>query len=482
MAVGSLLVLVACNHQGKRYQKASDLFEEGVRLREQHLSEDAADRFLQALDGLRRCETNDKTLSLDGKLKDNLGAMYYKHGLFADAFQMHQQAVGRFKQISDSAGLMTALRNCGRVSCSLEQFTQAKQYYDSAFQIATLLADTAMLNDLYLEIGRDYYLPTGNYPKAIDFVAQAKDGGLQGNDLDIANMTLGVLCYYTDDYAMAKEYLSEALRSDKAGLKMSVYQTLYAIAYNEGQYRQAMEYQDLFAENMMLADKEHGGETLQRLKAEYDLKVQKSEMEILQRTRSLRLYLIIALIVIALLVVMLIVRKKVADSRIAMEQFRGQMERDQNRIHALVSDMENLIRTNEELRRNHQTLSQKELLMTSQILMRNKVYATAQSLSEQVTAESLNFALSDDEWADFIGLTDLVFDGFSQRLLTLYPKLGKWDVRICCLSKNGFSNQVISILLDTQTDSYYRRKTRIKQMKMNLGEDNRSFDEIVNAV
>ena len=120
--------------------------------------------------------------------------------------------------------------------------------------------------------------------------------------------------------------------------------------------------------------------------------------------------------------------------------------------------------------------------MTNQILIRNKVYAIAQSLSEQVTAESLNFSLSDDEWADFIGLTDLVFDGFSQRLLTLCLKLGKWDVRICCLSKNGFSNQVMSILLNTQTDSFYKRKTRIKQMKMNLGENNRSFKEIVNAV
>jgi hypothetical protein len=144
--------------------------------------------------------------------------------------------------------------------------------------------------------------------------------------------------------------------------------------------------------------------------------------------------------------------------------------------------MENLIRTNDDLRRDRQTLSQKDLLMTSKIMGRNKVYTTAQSLGDQVTADTMNFALSDDDWADFISLTDLVYDGFSQRLLELYPKLGKWDVRICCLSKNGFSNQVISILLDTQTESYYRRKTRIKQMKMNLGEDTRSFEEIVNAI
>ena len=114
-----------------------------------------------------------------------------------------------------------------------------------------------MVNDLYLEIGRDYYLSTGNYPKVIECVRLAKDSGLQGNDLDIANMTLGILYYYTEDYDLAKQHLDDALQSDRAGLKMSVYQTLYAIAYNEGEYRQATEYQDLFTENMMRADKEH---------------------------------------------------------------------------------------------------------------------------------------------------------------------------------------------------------------------------------
>jgi tetratricopeptide (TPR) repeat protein len=308
------------------------------------------------------------------------------------------------------------------------------------------------------------------------------EGELDDNNTDIANMTMGVLCYYTKNYAEAKPYLNAALRSERAGLKMTVYQTLYAIAYNEGDLQKALEYYDLFNQNMMKSDEEHASENLQRLKAEYELKTQKSEMELLLRNRSLKLWLIIAAAVIALLVVALIVRKIMGDNKLAMEQFRGQMERDQNRIHELVSDMETLIRTNDDLRRDRQTLSQKDLLMTSKIMGRNKVYATAQALGEQVTADAMNFNLSDDDWADFISLTDLVYDGFSQRLLELYPKLGKWDVRICCLSKNGFSNQVISILLDTQTESYYKRKTRIKQMKMNLGEDTRSFEEIVNAV
>jgi tetratricopeptide (TPR) repeat protein len=480
LAFGAMLT--ACDSPAKRYERARTLYEEGTELREQRLSEQAAERFLQALLLMEGCEETTENLRLEGQLKDNLGAMYNKHGLFDDALKMHREAIVCFRQVEDSADVMTAMRNCGRVANALEQFAQAKRYYDTAFSIATLLDDKAMQSDLYLEMGRDYYLPVGNFPDAMTCITRALEGELDDNNTDIANMTMGVLYYYTKNYTEAKPYLNAALRSERAGLKMSVYQTLYAIAYNEGDYEKALEYQDLFTQNMMQSDQEHASENLQRLKAEYELKAQKSEMESLLRNRSLKLWLIIAMAVIALLVIMLIVRKKVSDHKLAMEQFRGQMERDQNRIHELVSDMENLIRTNDDLRRDRQTLSQKELMMTNKIMGRNKIYLTAQSLGDQVTADTMSFALTDADWADFIGLTDLVYDGFSQRLLELYPKLGKWDVRICCLSKNGFSNQVISILLDTQTDSYYKRKTRIKQMKMDLGEDTRTFEEIVNAV
>jgi len=475
-------MLTACNSPEKRYERARTLYEEGVDLRSQRLSEQAAERFLQALDLLGKDVKDEKALLLEGQLKDNLGAMYNKHGLFEDALKMHGEAIQCFRQLHDSAAVMTTMRNCGRVAKSMEQFNQAKRYYDTAFSIATLLNDKAMQSDIYLEMGRDYYLPVGNYPEAMTCVKHALEGELDDNNTDIANMTMGVLYYYTKNYTDAKPYLNAALRSERSGVKMSVYQTLYAIAYNEGDLEKALEYYDLFNQNMMQSDQEHASDNLQRLKAEYELKAQKSEMESLLRNRSLKLWLIIAAAVIALLVIALIVRKKVSDHKLAVEQFRSQVERDQNRIHELVSDMENLIRTNDDLRRDRQTLSQKDLLMTSKIMGRNKIYTTAQSLGEQVTADSMSFDLSDTDWADFISLTDLVYDGFSQRLLELYPKLGKWDVRICCLSKNGFSNQVISILLDTQTESYYKRKTRIKQMKMNLPDDNRSFEEIVNAI
>lgn len=192
-----------------------------------------------------------------------------------------------------------------------------------------------------------------------------------------------------------------------------------------------MEYEQLFLENMALAEKEHNNENIQRIKAESELKEQKNELDALHRTKSLKLYLIIAAIFIVALVILLIIRRKIA----------------QDKIKSL----------------------EKELQMYDKVMLSSRVFTTAKDLS-------------DDDWTDFISMTDLVYDGFSKRLLAKFPKLTKNDVRICCLAKNGFSNQVISVLLETQLDSYYKRKMRIKQQKMELAEDTRTFEDIVNDV
>ena len=170
--------LTSCDPTATRERKARALYDEGVRLREQRLSIEAAECFLQAL----ALADNDKKLVAD--IKNNLGAMYYKHGLFEDALSMHHEAVSEFKLISDSVGIMAAWRTCGRATKSVELYASTKHYYDSAFHIAFLINDTVMINDLYLEIGRDYYMEVGNYPKAIECVSRAMQGGLQGNESD----------------------------------------------------------------------------------------------------------------------------------------------------------------------------------------------------------------------------------------------------------------------------------------------------------
>jgi hypothetical protein len=115
-------------------------------------------------------------------------------------------------------------------------------------------------------------------------------------------------------------------------------------------------------------------------------------------------------------------------------------------------------------------------------LKKNKVYVTALALTEQITASTLDFQLDDDSWDDFMNLINLIYNDLNNKLIAKYPSLTPEDLKICSLTRLGMSNQVIAILMNTQTASYARRKSRIKQEKMNGNEDERSFEEILEEI
>lgn len=115
-------------------------------------------------------------------------------------------------------------------------------------------------------------------------------------------------------------------------------------------------------------------------------------------------------------------------------------------------------------------------------LLKNKVYLAAQALAEVISTPPVEFNLQDADWDDFIELVNHLHQGFVKRLLAKYPNLTKGDVQICCLTKQGFNNQVIAVLMNQQAASYARRKSRIKQEKMNGVQDERSFEEIIEAL
>ena len=254
---------------------------------------------------------------------------------------------------------------------------------------------------------------------------------------------MGLAYYYLEQDSLAIVHLTEATRNEMAGVRMSAYQSLSYLYQYAGEYQQAIDCQELFTENMMQADHEHRSEQVQRIKAEYDLQMQKNNLEAEQKLRSLYLYLIVGGLVVALAVVLLLLRQKTLNAKLKAEEMKNQLET---------------------------------------ALKKNKVYVTALALTEQITASTLDFDLKETEWDDFVTLIDKVYGDFTQRLTEKYPTLTKSDLQICCLTKQGFSNQVISILMNLQTNSYARRKSRIKQEKMNGLEDERSFEEIINEI
>lgn len=426
------MVFVSCGHKSK-HDETLALYYKGVELRNAKQNEDAAKCFNEAL-----IIVNDDELKAN--LEDRLGEIYWLQGLFDEALALHLEASTLFRQLSDSIALMKSLRNAGHASAALKKTNEAEDYYNEAFDIAKSLNDNNFTNELSLDLGRDIYIELGNYEKAISIVNQALENGAEPYQ---CHMLLGLAYYYLEDDANAIVHLNEAVKSDKAGARMSAYQTLSLIYQLQGDYQKALEYHELFNENMIVADCQHRSEELRRIKNESDLKMQENSLKARQKVRTLYFAGVLGVLVIALVITIILLRQRTLRSQLESEKTKNQFEA---------------------------------------ALKKNKVYVTALALTEQITASTLDFQLDNDSWDDFMNLINLIYNDLNNKLIAKYPSLTQEDLKICSLTRLGFSNQVIAILMNTQTASYARRKSRIKQEKMNGNEDARSFEEIIEEI
>lgn len=440
----AIMLLAACQacHREARYLKEADaFFQTGLEQRAAANNEAATKAFSNALLAINHCTAQSNEVNrLKAQIEDNLGAMYWKHGLDKESLELHLDAVALLRELDEPSLLMTALRNCGRVKASLQSVNEAQVYYGEAGQIAKNLNDTAFSNELLMETSHDLYLESGDYQNAIENAQKALKGGA---DPGFCNLVIGLAHYYRGEDSEALVFLSEATQSEKASVRMSAYQGMYVIYQSAGDYVQSLECHELFVENMMQDDYVFKREEVERIKAEYDLKMQENQLQSEQKLRNLYLYGLLAALVVALAVTLLLLRQKTLNAKLKTEEMKNQLE-----------------------------LS----------LKKNKVYVTALALTEQITASTLDFDLKENDWDEFVELIDKVYGNFTQRLMEQYPNLTKSDLQICCLTKQGFSNHVISILMNIQTGSYARRKSRIKQEKMNGINDERSFEEIISEL
>ena len=431
----------ACRQESRSLKEAEMLLQEGQELRATKNTEAAAESFSKALLAINRCnaQTNEVKL-LKAQIEDNLGAMYWKHEMSEEALELHLDAVALSRELDNDTLLMKALRNCGRVTASMQQIHEARRYYEEAMLLAETLNDTKFHNELLMETANDLYLEGDDYQNAIKNATKALAGGAEPS---FCHLVIGLSHYYLEEDSLAMSHLQEATQSEKPSVRRSAYQGLCQLYQFVGDYPKALECHELFTENMMQADREFRSGEVERIKADYDMQMQKFNYEAKQKQKRLYLYLVLGGLVLALAITLLLLRQKTLNQRLKEEEMKNHLELE---------------------------------------LKKNKVYVTALALTEQITASTLDFDLKDNEWDDFVSLIDKVYSNFTQRLMDKYPTLTKSDLQICCLAKQGFSNQVISILLNLQTASYARRKSRIKQEKMNGFEEERSFEEIISSL
>ena len=430
----------SCQSNARHYEKALALYQEGLELSTVN-SLAAAETFSQALLELEGCNQELTDVQrLKGQTEDQLGSMYWKHGMKEEALQLHRDAIEIFRLMPGSVLLMNALQNAGRVAASLQRVDEAEQYYVEALEIAKVQSSKKLSKDIILELCRDVYMEKGEYEKVIELVTDALEKGARP---DLCCLTLGMAYYNLGNDRLAIEYLNQATQSEKIDIMMPAYQVLYQIYQLQKDYPKAFQCFEKYNENMMQAQDEQYNEEMQCIKRDYDFQVQNNNLETKQKLKSVYLYSALVVMLVALFVTLLLLRQKTLKDKLKAEENQRQLD----------------------------------------VAMRkNKVFLTALALSEKILGNTVDVNFEEKEWNDYLELIDLVYSDFTKKLMKQYPTLTKSDLQICGLTRQGFSNQVISVMMNMQANSYARRKYRIKQDKMNGAEDDRSFEVLINEI
>lgn len=430
----------SCQSNARHYEKALALYQEGLELSMVN-SLAAAETFSQALLELEGCNQELTDVQrLKGQTEDQLGSMYWKHGMKEEALQLHRDAIEIFRLMPGSVLLMNALQNAGRVAASLQRVDEAEQYYVEALEIAKVQSSKKLSKDIMLELCRDVYMEKGEYEKVIELVTDALEKGARP---DLCCLTLGMAYNNLGNDRLAIEYLNQATQSENTDVRMPAYQVLYQIYELQKDYPKAFQCFEKYNENMMQAQDEQYNEEMQCIKKDYDFQVQNNNLETKQKLKSVYLYSALVVMLVALFVTLLLLRQKTLKDKLKAEENQRQLD---------------------------------------VAMSKNKVFLTALALSEKILGNTVDVNFEEKEWNDYLELIDLVYSDFTKKLMEQYPTLTKSDLQICGLTRQGFSNQVISVMMNMQANSYARRKYRIKQDKMNGAEDDRSFEVLINEI
>lgn len=334
---------------------------------------------------------------------------------------------------------------------------------DSALRYSLLAYDAALIDSLpnqlahvYTELGT-VYAKRREYAKALKYINESINLRPEKDSLAILDLytTKLELFGYLGHYDSAYHYYQKAIDSPLFVTRGDAYRFMGKIYAQMGRMNEAypllLRYTEL---SDTIRSQQHTEETIAL--QQYYQHEQLSMANLYWRSQAAeRLSNVYLMTVISLLLLWaasacyLIYRR--SHRHIISQQCQLASQQEELHVQREVSS--------ESLRRMME-LEQKEVRLKETFFRR---------LSQRVVQEierGGNIILSDEDWDDIVQNADVIFDGFTRRLLDKYPSLNRDDLHYCCMVKMQLSQLEMSQIMHLEKDSVKKRLKRIRLEKM----------------
>ncbi len=184
----------------------------------------------------------------------NLAVVYKKLENYKKSIEYHHKAIPLQKEINDLFGLSIAYSNMGTTFRNLEQYDSSLYFQDKALELSTELKDTIGIA-IAIHNKANVFFSLKDYKKAENFYSEAfslfEKTGIKAYELaslsDQASM-FKEAGQNSKAYNIATQALSLAQQLNSKARIRNLAEVLYLLSKNNGAYRDALKYHELYKE------------------------------------------------------------------------------------------------------------------------------------------------------------------------------------------------------------------------------------------
>ena len=392
--------------------------------------------FLAAVEAMDRSFRPEDFAALRGKCFSQLGSLYLYQDLCGESVKMYQKAFRINHSANDTVGMVFNLRDVANAYLSMSKPDSSLIYIRSGIRLATEIADTLFLNELYL-LQSAAQIERGDYTGAqADFTRASK---LVKGKPSITQTTISArLAYATGDTATCRRLAGSMLAEGNLHDKRWASRILAELSLSNHNPGEAMA---LIRKYLVLNDsvtKIDRSQTILKMNALYDYSTREKENLIL-KAKNARLNLLIwisaSLLVFLIVLSVLYVRYK----------------RQQHTLMKLkIEKLENLRKES----------VAKDSFIVQQETDSIKGSAIYHAILQNVNAQKGATKLNDREWEEVASLIKKVYPDFEQRLLSLC-RINDNEMKVSLLLKMGFAPSVIAGLTCHSKESVSATRRRL---------------------
>lgn len=477
------------------YEKVNDLsklptafYTLGRVQRDLNDNEHAVNSFLKALDLAKGSDD----YKLQYLAASQLGHVYAYSRFIDEALKTYQQALYFAEQGNDSINLSYVNSFLGRVYGLQKDWNRSIEFYQKAISIAQ---QTSYIPALRLGLNElaAIYKCCEKYQEAADCLEQLislGDDPLSGMEGAAVYLNLGDLYRLTDRYDLAFPYLEKALQTKNLYTKRSAYQCFSYAYAQQGNYKKAVEYNNLYWKCNDSIQKVENRKAVIAVEAKYKHEKLLTEKQQLELKQSKLIFWGSSLLLVAIIIILLVymdkkritirlfeqlhaIRSQIAENKRTIASYQEQIDSLslrqsdyddlQQEKASLEQEVSNLLEQNEKLNSQKSQILVRLNQKDEEIKQYEEIIKQRENTPDIFTRIKQAHTIEEKEWPELIARTDALHQQFFERLRKAFPQLTETDLQLCCLMRLGYDKTEQKSLLKITDDSLEKRKQRLKR-------------------